>query len=86
MENLSQMLVESPRKWTHTRAAHKNFPTLYCFWKVLAIPGDLEKDEDIKALIDKTIKHFGRLDILVSRYPYIHYIELALLLSYFSQV
>ena len=29
--------------------------------------GDLEKDEDIKALLEATIKHFGKLDILVSK-------------------
>ena len=28
--------------------------------------GDLEKDEDIKALLEATIKQFGKLDILVS--------------------
>ena len=27
--------------------------------------GDLEKDEDIKALLEATIKQFGKLDILV---------------------
>ena len=28
--------------------------------------GDLEKDEDIKALLEAAIKQFGKLDILVS--------------------
>lgn len=28
--------------------------------------GDLEKDEDVKALFEATIKEFGKLDILVS--------------------
>ena len=35
------------------------------FWQVLPVQGDLEKDEDIKALLEATIKHFGKLDTLV---------------------
>ena len=35
------------------------------FCQVLPVQGDLEKDEDIKALLEATIKHFGKLDILV---------------------
>lgn len=35
------------------------------FCQVLPVHGDLEKDEDIKALLEATIKHFGKLDILV---------------------
>ena len=35
------------------------------FWQVLPVQGDLEKDEDIKALLEATIKQFGKLDILV---------------------
>ena len=35
------------------------------FCQVLPVQGDLEKDEDIKALVEATIKHFGKLDILV---------------------
>ncbi|CAH3146736.1 unnamed protein product [Porites lobata] len=34
--------------------------------QVLPVQGDLEKDEDIKALLEATIKHFGKLDILVN--------------------
>ena len=34
--------------------------------------GDLEKDEDIKALLEATIKHFGKLDILVSMFSCCH--------------
>jgi len=30
------------------------------------VQGDLEKDEDIKALLEAAIKQFGKLDILVS--------------------
>ncbi|CAH3146721.1 unnamed protein product [Porites lobata] len=36
------------------------------FCQVLPVQGDLEKDEDIKALLEATIKHFGKLDILVN--------------------
>ena len=35
------------------------------FCQVLPVQGDLEKDEDIKALLEATIKQFGKLDILV---------------------
>ena len=35
------------------------------FCQVLPVQGDLEKDEDIKALLEAAIKHFGKLDILV---------------------
>lgn len=35
------------------------------FCQVLPVQGDLEKDEDIKALLEATIKHFGKLDVLV---------------------
>lgn len=34
--------------------------------QVLPVQGDLEKDEDIKALLEVTIKQLGKLDILVS--------------------
>lgn len=34
--------------------------------QVLPVQGDLEKEEDIKTLLDATIKHFGKLDILVN--------------------
>ena len=34
--------------------------------EVIAIQGDLSKEEDIKNLITSTIDHFGRLDILVN--------------------
>ncbi|CAH3194495.1 unnamed protein product, partial [Porites evermanni] len=34
--------------------------------QVLPVQGDLEKDEDIKALLEATIKQFGKLDILVN--------------------
>ena len=33
---------------------------------VLVFAGDLEKNETIRALVAKTIEHFGRLDILVN--------------------
>lgn len=34
--------------------------------QVLPVQGDLEKDEDTKALLEVTIKEFGKLDILVN--------------------
>ncbi|PFX34102.1 3-oxoacyl-[acyl-carrier-protein] reductase FabG [Stylophora pistillata] len=34
--------------------------------QVLSVQGDLEKDEDVKALFEATIKEFGKLDILVN--------------------
>ena len=34
--------------------------------EVIAIQGDLSKEEDIKNLINATINHFGRLDILIN--------------------
>lgn len=33
--------------------------------KVLPVQGDLETDEDVKTLLGTTIKHYGKLDILV---------------------
>ncbi len=39
---------------------------LFLFWKPLEILADLKKEEDVQRLIDKTIKEFGRLDILVN--------------------
>ena len=33
---------------------------------VLAIPGDVRKEKDVKKIIETTIKKFGRLDILVN--------------------
>jgi len=36
------------------------------------VQGDLEKDEDIKALLEATIKHFGKLDILVNNAGIVH--------------
>ncbi len=32
----------------------------------LAVPADVRKDADVSALVDKTVKHFGRVDILVN--------------------
>ncbi|HGE71200.1 TPA: SDR family NAD(P)-dependent oxidoreductase, partial [Candidatus Poribacteria bacterium] len=34
--------------------------------KVLAIPADLSSYEDIRKLVDETIKEFGKIDILVN--------------------
>ncbi|XP_044178632.1 3-oxoacyl-[acyl-carrier-protein] reductase FabG-like [Acropora millepora] len=34
--------------------------------QILPVQGDLEKEEDVKALLDAAIKHFGKLDILVN--------------------
>jgi len=36
------------------------------YQKILPVQGDLEKEKDVKALLYATIKHFGKLDILVS--------------------
>jgi len=33
---------------------------------VLRTPGDVTKEDDVKKIIDATIKEFGKLDILVS--------------------
>ena len=33
--------------------------------QILLIIADLEKEEDVKRVADKTIEHFGRLDVLV---------------------
>ena len=51
-----------------------HIPVIY--QKVLPVQGDLEKEEDVKALLDAAIKHFGKLDILVSsslQYSNFHY-------------
>ncbi|XP_015764258.1 PREDICTED: 3-oxoacyl-[acyl-carrier-protein] reductase FabG-like, partial [Acropora digitifera] len=39
---------------------------LLFYQKILPVQGDLEKEEDVKALLDAAIKHFGKLDILVN--------------------
>nr|XP_054923241.1 uncharacterized oxidoreductase TM_0325-like isoform X2 [Dermacentor andersoni] len=34
--------------------------------KVLVVPGDISVDEDAAAVVEKTVRHFGKLDILVN--------------------
>lgn len=34
--------------------------------KVLAVPGDVTREDEVVKLIDTTIEHFGRLDVLVN--------------------
>ncbi|OWF34571.1 11-beta-hydroxysteroid dehydrogenase-like 2 [Mizuhopecten yessoensis] len=34
--------------------------------KPLLVPGDLAKEEDIKKVFDKTVEHYGKLNILVN--------------------
>ena len=63
-----------------------HIPIIY--QKVLPVQGDLEKEEDVKALLDATIKHFGKLHILVStslQYSNFHYCLISqVLFSLFS--
>jgi dehydrogenase/reductase SDR family protein 7B len=33
---------------------------------VLAIPGDVSKDEDTRAIIEKTVQQFGQIDVLIN--------------------
>lgn len=33
---------------------------------ILVVVGDMEKPSDCKTLVDKVIKHFGQLDIMVN--------------------
>ena len=33
---------------------------------VLSVPGDVSRDEDTVAIIEKTIQHFGRIDVLIN--------------------
>ena len=47
-------------------ACMQTLPLPFTCLQVLPVQGDLEKDEDIKALLEATIKQFGKLDILVS--------------------
>lgn len=34
--------------------------------KVLVVPGDISIEEDVAAVVEKTVKHFGKIDILVN--------------------
>src|SRR5665213_3266030 len=34
--------------------------------RLLGVPADLEREEDVRALVDKTMAAFGRIDILVN--------------------
>ncbi|XP_075550278.1 uncharacterized protein LOC142583672 [Dermacentor variabilis] len=34
--------------------------------KVLVLPGDVTVGEDVAAVVEKTVKHFGKIDILVN--------------------
>nr|XP_054926209.1 3-oxoacyl-[acyl-carrier-protein] reductase FabG-like [Dermacentor andersoni] len=34
--------------------------------KVLVLPGDVTVDEDVATVVEKTVKHFGKIDILVN--------------------
>ncbi len=45
-----------------------------CNLQVLAVIADLTKEAEVRSLVDATISHFGRLDVLVS----LHSIQLRL--------
>ncbi|XP_077511595.1 putative oxidoreductase SSP0419 isoform X2 [Amblyomma americanum] len=34
--------------------------------KVLVVPGDVSVEEDVAAVVDKTVAHFGKIDVLVN--------------------
>ena len=34
--------------------------------EAIAIQADISREEDVKRLVDETVKHFGRLDVLVN--------------------
>lgn len=34
--------------------------------KVIVVPGDVSVEEDVAAVVDKTMKHFGKIDIVVN--------------------
>ena len=40
--------------------------SLYSLFKVLQLLGDVTDEEVCKELVDKTLNHFGELDVLVS--------------------
>ena len=43
----------------------------------LAVKADVSKDEEVRALVDKTIANFGRLDYLVNSAGTTEYVDLA---------
>ena len=45
-----------------------HFKSLFCSMQsqVLPVQGDLMKEDDVKTLLNSTVKHFGKLDILVN--------------------
>ncbi|KAL1445945.1 hypothetical protein MTO96_044742, partial [Rhipicephalus appendiculatus] len=34
--------------------------------KVIIVPGDISVEKDVAAVVEKTVKHFGKIDILVN--------------------
>jgi len=38
---------------------------LFPIFQPLSIVGDITNEEDVKRIVEETVKHFGRLDILV---------------------
>ena len=39
---------------------------LKSFYKAVGFDGDVRKQEDAKRVVESTVKHFGKLDILVN--------------------
>ena len=37
------------------------------FQKVLVIEADVNNEQDVKKVVDSTVKHFGQLDVLVKK-------------------
>ena len=51
------------------------------YLQIFTVLGDLSKDEDVKRVLDETIAHFDKLDILVSNFS-ITYLYLTLFTKY----
>ena len=53
---------------THqTKQAFCIMPNFSIFFQPFLIQGDLSREEDTQNVLDKTIEHYGKLDVLVSR-------------------
>lgn len=50
----------------HTRCAQSKGPRLDPYLQVLVVAADLTDDEKLRTLVDKTMQHYGQLDVLVS--------------------